>query len=260
MTDFTTITACGECCVGCSKKKEGSCPGCIEADGRVPEWAQSGMCKVHACCKEHKARFCGVCIEFPCEKLPQMISWNPQIIEHLSALRDEYIINTLSEKYTVRRLTEADISKVLTFCEQNTLYYQYCPPFVSEQSIRDDMNALPPGKTKADKYYLGYFKEDQLIAVMDLIMSFPGKTTAFIGFFMTDVAMQGKGLGSTIVTELCNAMSRIGMKEIRLGWVKGNPQAEHFWKKNGFVETGVTNETEEYTVVVARKELQGKDL
>ena len=27
------------------KKIEGSCPGCIEADGRVPEWAESGMCK-----------------------------------------------------------------------------------------------------------------------------------------------------------------------------------------------------------------------
>ena len=90
MTDFTTVTACGECCVGCLKKKEGSCPGCIEADGRVPEWAQSGMCKVHACCKEHNARFCGLCSEFPCKKLPKLISWNPNIVEHLSALRDEY--------------------------------------------------------------------------------------------------------------------------------------------------------------------------
>lgn len=39
MTDFSTITACGECCVGCSKKIDGLCPGCIEADGHVPEWA-----------------------------------------------------------------------------------------------------------------------------------------------------------------------------------------------------------------------------
>lgn len=93
MTDFSTITACGECCVGCSKKIDGLCPGCIEADGHVPEWAQSGMCKVHACCKEHNARFCGLCSEFPCDKLPQLISWNPDIIQHLSALQDEYIIN-----------------------------------------------------------------------------------------------------------------------------------------------------------------------
>ncbi len=106
MTDFTTITACGECCTGCSKKINGECPGCIEADGRVPEWAQSGMCKVHACCKEHNARFCGLCSEFPCDKLPQMISWNPEIINHLSTLRDEYIISNLSDKYVVRRLSE----------------------------------------------------------------------------------------------------------------------------------------------------------
>ena len=113
MTDFSTITACGECCVGCSKKIDGLCPGCIEADGHVPEWAQSGMCKVHACCKEHNARFCGLCSEFPCDKLPQLISWNPDIIQHLSALQDEYIINGLSGEYAVRRLAEEDIPEIL---------------------------------------------------------------------------------------------------------------------------------------------------
>ena len=99
MTDFNTITACGECCVVCSKKINGECPGCIEADGRVLEWAQSGMCKVHACCKEHNARFCGLCSEFPCDKLPQMISWNPEIINHLSTLRGEYISDILQDCY-----------------------------------------------------------------------------------------------------------------------------------------------------------------
>ena len=91
MTDFTTITACGECCVGCSKKIEGSCPGCIEADGCVPEWSGSGRCKVHACAREHGVQFCGLCKEFHCEKLPAMISWNPNIINHLTTLRDEYL-------------------------------------------------------------------------------------------------------------------------------------------------------------------------
>ena len=27
---------------------------------------------------------------FPCKKLPQMISWNPNIVEHLTKLRNEY--------------------------------------------------------------------------------------------------------------------------------------------------------------------------
>ena len=98
MMDFSTTTACGECCVGCSKKIAGDCPGCIEADGRVPEWEGSGRCKIHACCKEHNACFCGICREFPCEKLPQMISWNPDIVQHLSSLRDEYIKQGLENK------------------------------------------------------------------------------------------------------------------------------------------------------------------
>ena len=90
MMDFSVITACGECCIVCDNKEKGICPGCIEADGVVPEWAQSGRCKIHACAKEHGVQFCGLCSEFPCEKIPQIISWNPDIIEHLSDLRDKY--------------------------------------------------------------------------------------------------------------------------------------------------------------------------
>ena len=91
MTEFSTLTACGECCAGCSKKLNESCPGCVEADGCVPEWAESGRCKIHACARDHGVQFCGLCELFPCEKLPAMIPWNADIIDHLSAIRDEYL-------------------------------------------------------------------------------------------------------------------------------------------------------------------------
>lgn len=42
--DFTTITACGECCVGCKKKVDGICQGCIESDGHCVEWTESNGC------------------------------------------------------------------------------------------------------------------------------------------------------------------------------------------------------------------------
>ena len=88
--DFSVITACGENCTGCAKKKAGECPGCIEADGVVPEWAGSGRCRIHACAREHGVQFCGLCKEFPCERIPKMIPWNPEIISHLTYLKDEY--------------------------------------------------------------------------------------------------------------------------------------------------------------------------
>lgn len=164
-------------------------------------------------------------------------------------------ITALSARYRVRRLTPDDVSLVYALCRENTLYYQYCPPFVTEEGIIGDMAALPPRKTLSDKYYVGYFDGEKLVAVMDLIVSFPDESTAFIGFFMTDVSVQHAGIGSGIIDELCAAMPSFGYKSIRLGWVKGNPQAESFWHKNGFTETGVTYDTDSYTVVVAQRNL-----
>jgi len=90
--DLSTITACGECCVGCKKKDEGLCEGCIETDGHCKEWAQSGQCPVHKCATEHGVQFCGICAEFPCKELPKLIHWNPNVIELLTALADAYHI------------------------------------------------------------------------------------------------------------------------------------------------------------------------
>ena len=102
MTDFSTLTACGECCTDCPKKADGRCPGCMEADGRVPEWADSGRCKVHACTREHHVSFCGICPVFPCGKLESMISWNPDIIGRMTDLRNEYrmIVNIFGDNYS----------------------------------------------------------------------------------------------------------------------------------------------------------------
>ena len=88
--DFSRITACGECCDGCEKKKDGRCPGCIEADGYVPEWKETGRCPVHSCARAHGAQFCGVCPAFPCQDIEKMIHWNRGVVEKMEKLRDLY--------------------------------------------------------------------------------------------------------------------------------------------------------------------------
>ncbi|MBQ7132290.1 MAG: DUF3795 domain-containing protein [Oscillospiraceae bacterium] len=88
--DFSAVTACGESCVKCKKKTEGLCKGCIETDGYIPEWAESGRCKVHACTRMHGVRFCGLCAEFPCAQLTEVIHWNPDITDHMKKLAQMY--------------------------------------------------------------------------------------------------------------------------------------------------------------------------
>lgn len=88
--DFSSITACGECCVGCKKIENGICKGCIDSDGNCEEWAQSKGCPIHKCAKEHSVQFCGLCREFPCDWLIQKIYWRKNVIEELTALADLY--------------------------------------------------------------------------------------------------------------------------------------------------------------------------
>lgn len=44
------------------------------------------------------------------------------------------------------------------------------------------MKALPPQKQEADKFYVGFFDGEKLAAVLDLIVSYPDDSAAFIGF------------------------------------------------------------------------------
>lgn len=156
----------------------------------------------------------------------------------------------------IRPLKETDIPMILALCEKNPQFYEHCPPFVTPQSIRDDMAALPPRKTAADKYYLGYFNEaGQLVAVMDFIDHYPDEQTAFIGFFMMEHSLQGKGIGSRIIAELTGYLKQCGYQNVRLGYVDGNKQSEAFWKKNRFTDTGLRNHTEHYTVVILNRTL-----
>lgn len=160
-----------------------------------------------------------------------------------------------SEKYTVKRISQNDIEAVLNLCKGNPMFYQHCPPPATEESIFADMKALPDGKSMEDKYYVGYFDKGNLIAVMDFIDQFPNESTAFIGFFMIEASVQNQGIGTGIVEELCHYLKSRGYRHIRLGWVKGNSQSQSFWHKNGFLETGVSYETDGYTVIVAQREL-----
>ena len=164
-------------------------------------------------------------------------------------------ITTLSERYLVRELTEQDAETVFRLCRENPQYYEFCPPFVTPESVLRDMRMLPPGKGPEDKHYLGFFDGQDLIAVLDLIDGYPDPETAYFGFFMTALPLQHQGIGSRIITDVCDSLKKQGYHEVRLCRVEGNPQPEAFWRKNGFQETGLTSKQELYTVIILRKEL-----
>lgn len=144
-------------------------------------------------------------------------------------------IDLLSNVFDVRRLDTKDIDMIYDLSCGNKIFYQYHPPFVTVESIEKDMRALPPGKDYKDKYYVGFFENEALAAIMDLILDYPAKNIAFIGLLMVDLRYQNKGFGSKIVSECSGYLKILGFNKIRLGVDKENPQSNAFWKKNGFI-------------------------
>ena len=143
-----------------------------------------------------------------------------------------------SERYAARPLTASDADAILTLCAENEQFYRYHPPLATKESVLEDLSALPPGKSAADKHYLGFFDGEGLVAVLDLIERYPQEDGAYIGFFMTRKAVQGRGVGSALIGELLNELREEGFRRVRLAVDRGNPQSKAFWEKNGFVLTG----------------------
>ena len=143
-------------------------------------------------------------------------------------------ISLLSERFEVRRLDINDVDIIYDMSCKNEIFYKYHPPFVTKESIIEDMKVLPPNKSYEDKYYIGFFENNSLVANMDLILEYPSGEIAFIGLFMTNVNYQNMGVGSNIVGDVCSYLKQLGFKKVRLGVDKGNPQSNSFWQKNGF--------------------------
>lgn len=143
-------------------------------------------------------------------------------------------INSLSNTFDVHRLGAEDTDLIFALSCKNRIFYRYHPPFVTRESIQEDMRALPPGKDDKDKYYIGFFENETLVAIMDLILDYPARDIAFIGLFMMNSEYQNKGFGSKIISECADCLKTLGFHKIRLAVDKENPQSNVFWKKNGF--------------------------
>jgi RimJ/RimL family protein N-acetyltransferase len=165
-------------------------------------------------------------------------------------------LEKLSNIFKVKKLKEDDIDSIYDLCSKNTYYYQFCPPFVTKDSIKNDMYVLPPNRKLDDKYYIGFYNEDELVAIMDLIVNYPKNNTCYIGLFMIDIEKQNRGIGSKIINELFVYLYNKGFQGVELGYVEQNIQAKRFWLKNGFEIIG-SQQQELFNVICMRKVLKG---
>lgn len=175
------------------------------------------------------------------------------------SIKKELDIKSFSKYYDVLYLNDDDVMMIYDLCYNNDLYYKYYPPMVSIDSIKEDMNALPKEKAVNDKYYVGYFDDNELIAILDLIDKYNSNDKVLIGFFMVDKKYQNNGIGSKIIEELCDYIRSMNRNVIRLGFAFRNEKARSFWKKNDFLEienNKILNKKEYDNIIILEKDIR----
>lgn len=155
----------------------------------------------------------------------------------------------------VRKIQEEDLDDVLALCLGNKEYYHYLHEQPTIENLKADLYAVPPGKSLKDKYFMGYYEGNHLVAVLDFICGYPKDDVAYIGWLILDPQDQGKGIASDIVEMICARSKQAGYHKIELGCIKGYVHAQNFWRKQGFLPTGRIKEMNDITILVLSKTL-----
>jgi len=163
-------------------------------------------------------------------------------------------ITVLSEKYDVIRMDESYVDAIYDICKGNPQFYLFSEAQLNKEQILQDLKLTPPGIALKDKYFLGFYREDVLVAVMDVVDGYPEKGICFIGFFMMNQEFQGKHAGTAIIKGVLDSLQKMGYHAVRLCIDKGNPQSTHFWMKNGFMVIKEVDRNQ-HTVLLAEKSL-----
>ena len=87
-----------------------------------------------------------------------------------------------------------------SLCKENKKYYNYLHENVSLDGGKSILEDVPPNINIENKYVLGFYEKDKMIAILDLIEGYPNNETAFIGLLILDVGYQGKGIARSRVS------------------------------------------------------------
>jgi hypothetical protein len=60
-------------------------------------------------------------------------------------------------------MSDPDAEDILEFCKENTQYYEYCQAEPTLEQVMSDLHLAPPGIGPKDKYYVGFYQDDDLV-------------------------------------------------------------------------------------------------
>ena len=178
------------------------------------------------------------------------------------ALPDVPILDGLRRRlpeWDIRAVEEEDLTAVLALLQTNPDFFALDGRQPDLASLRADLSALPPRCAPEQKRYAAFWREGKPEAVLDWVEGYPREQTLWVGLFLVDGRLQGKGLGRTLMSALPGAAWDGGMDRLRLACLKNNEKGHRFWQALGYQDLRDGVSTEGDAVWIMERLAQGNE-
>lgn len=150
------------------------------------------------------------------------------------------ILNDLKQTltdYEVKKITEKEYTDLFELQKTNPYYFSCVQdhPVTYEETV-SDVSALPPHTDYSQKFFIGFYKGQELEAIMDYIEGYPTEESVFIGLFMINGNKHRNGIGSNIIARFLDTLKHNRIKKVGLGCNLENARGFQFWNSMGFKE------------------------
>ena len=172
------------------------------------------------------------------------------------------IIDSLKEKlseYRIVPINEINIEEAFKLMKTNTYFYSKTQRHeLTLDECIDDITALPPNTTLQQKFFIGIYLDDNLIAILDYVEGYPCTNIVYLGFFILHMDMHGKGLGKTFISTFLDSAKINKFEEVKLACYEANEIGYLFWSRMGFITEKVSKrivDEKEFTLLEMRMTL-----
>lgn len=134
-----------------------------------------------------------------------------------------------------------DRAAVAAFLDEAQDYYHlwlHRGPGAAE--LDDIFTSVPPGCDPARTWRPGLYLDGRLSGVAELSFGYPTAEDAFLGLMILAPHARGAGHGEWFHTQVLDRARAAGCPRIYLGVLDQNPRGWAFWRRMGYVETGIT--------------------
>ncbi|PBQ23167.1 acetyltransferase [Levilactobacillus brevis] len=144
---------------------------------------------------------------------------------------------------TVRPLTHDDDELIYQFQASHPAYFAHFQDHpVTRQEAIQDVTDVPLNATVDQKAYLGIFKDQQLIVLVDLIIDYPLPSLVWVGMWLPARDVSSVELAS-YYQSLVTTLKTAGAVQLQLSNFMGDRQMKQFWEDQGLVAVQTTTVT-----------------